>query len=197
MDNSGMDEPAPKIISRKEAQAQGLKRYYTGKPCKHGHIAERSVSDRKCLECNRSNVSRFRENHPESIRETNKKGWSKLSPEYKREKAKRYRTNNRESYLQGMRNHYEQNKAYYKQRRHETLRNLADQYNELSAEEQQRVDAIYAEANELNARDGARSWHVDHIKPLAKGGKHHPDNLQILTAEENLSKGAKYEAEDS
>jgi len=33
--------------------------------------------------------------------------------------------------------------------------------------------------------------HVDHIIPLSKGGLHHPDNLQILTAEENLKKGAK------
>jgi 5-methylcytosine-specific restriction endonuclease McrA len=35
--------------------------------------------------------------------------------------------------------------------------------------------------------------HVDHIRPLAKGGKHEPSNLQLLTPEENLKKGAKYE----
>ena len=29
-----------KIISHAEAKAQGLKRYFTGKPCKHGHVAE-------------------------------------------------------------------------------------------------------------------------------------------------------------
>jgi len=31
-------------------------------------------------------------------------------------------------------------------------------------------------------------YHVDHIHPLSKGGAHHPMNLQILTAEENLKK---------
>jgi len=31
--------------------------------------------------------------------------------------------------------------------------------------------------------------HVDHIHPLSKGGLHHQDNLQYLTAEENLRKG--------
>jgi len=29
---------------------------------------------------------------------------------------------------------------------------------------------------------------VDHVIPVAKGGLHHPDNLQIITAEDNLKK---------
>ena len=33
-------------------------------------------------------------------------------------------------------------------------------------------------------------WHVDHAIPLSKGGLHHPDNLQIISAEENLKKNA-------
>lgn len=35
-------------------------------------------------------------------------------------------------------------------------------------------------------------WHVDHIKPLAAGGLHHPSNLQVLSKFDNLSKGAKW-----
>lgn len=31
-------------------------------------------------------------------------------------------------------------------------------------------------------------YHVDHIIPIAKGGSHHPSNLQIITVEDNLSK---------
>lgn len=41
----------PKIISRAEAQARGLKRYFTGKPCKRGHTAERYVARKGCIEC--------------------------------------------------------------------------------------------------------------------------------------------------
>jgi hypothetical protein len=29
------------VISRQEALAQGVKRYFTGKPCCRGHVAER------------------------------------------------------------------------------------------------------------------------------------------------------------
>ena len=40
------------LISKQEAKAQGLKRYFTGKPCKHGHVAERLVSTATCILCN-------------------------------------------------------------------------------------------------------------------------------------------------
>jgi 5-methylcytosine-specific restriction endonuclease McrA len=34
-------------------------------------------------------------------------------------------------------------------------------------------------------------FHVDHIHPLSRGGKHHPSNLQILPAKINLRKRSK------
>jgi hypothetical protein len=39
------------IISRKDALAQGLKHYFTGKPCKREHVAPRFVSTRQCSAC--------------------------------------------------------------------------------------------------------------------------------------------------
>lgn len=50
------------------------------------------------------------------------------------------------------------------------------------------VERIYARAKEL------RQWFdvaVDHIIPLAKGGLHSPDNLQIIYRRENCRKGDK------
>ncbi len=46
-----MDMSAKPVISRVEAIAAGLKRYYTGEPCKHGHVAERYTTTSGCLEC--------------------------------------------------------------------------------------------------------------------------------------------------
>jgi hypothetical protein len=41
-----------RIISRADARAAGLTRYFTGRPCPAEHIAERFVSNKGCCECN-------------------------------------------------------------------------------------------------------------------------------------------------
>ena len=41
----------PEIITRKDAVARGLIRYFTGKPCKHGHVAERRTDTGNCTKC--------------------------------------------------------------------------------------------------------------------------------------------------
>jgi 5-methylcytosine-specific restriction endonuclease McrA len=63
---------------------------------------------------------------------------------------------------------------------------------DLTSEERIQIIKIYDEAKKISLRTGI-AHHVDHIKPLAKGGRHHPSNLQIITAEENLKKGSKWE----
>ncbi len=55
------------IVTRAEASALGLKRYFTGRPCKHGHVSQRYLSG-ACAECDR-----IREKHfsPEKRRAAN------------------------------------------------------------------------------------------------------------------------------
>ena len=43
--------PEQKLISKQEARALGLKRWFNGKPCKAGHITERWVNPSCCCEC--------------------------------------------------------------------------------------------------------------------------------------------------
>ena len=42
-----------KIVTRQEAIALGLDRYFTGKPCVNGHTSERNTKKRGCLACDR------------------------------------------------------------------------------------------------------------------------------------------------
>lgn len=39
-------------IPREEAAQRGFSRFWTGRPCKAGHISERFVSNRQCVACN-------------------------------------------------------------------------------------------------------------------------------------------------
>lgn len=59
-------------VSRVDARARGLKRYFTGKPCKRGHISERLVSIRKCCVCNTLAGVAWTALHPAKIALANK-----------------------------------------------------------------------------------------------------------------------------
>lgn len=56
--NAVMDEE-PVVIGSVEAKAQGRKTYFTGKPCKRGHIDQRLVANANCVQCNRDNSDAF------------------------------------------------------------------------------------------------------------------------------------------
>lgn len=59
-----MSQPVP-TMTRKEALAAGLTRFFTGQPCKNGHICERFTSDNRCRECNSDRLKARYANNPE------------------------------------------------------------------------------------------------------------------------------------
>ena len=62
-----------------------------------------------------------------------------------------------------------------------------NQYEKLSADDKFVIEECY-ELAQLRFKSTGIRWHVDHIIPLSKGGKHHPDNLQVVPAIWNMSK---------
>lgn len=91
--------------------------------------------------------------------------------------------------------HYEVNRGYYA---HKTKARRAIEKAAspawLTAEDRNWIEAIYAECAEITKRTGVKH-EVDHIVPLqgeSVSGLHVPWNLQILTAEQNRSKGHKH-----
>jgi hypothetical protein len=119
------------IISRKEAKQKNLKRYFTGKPCLRNHIAERLVSTKSCIECNKIHEKkyystpygkskraekdkRYKINNIEKIRERDRKRSKTL--QYKT-RAKEY---NQRDYVK------EKRRAYNKKYREENLEVLKE-----------------------------------------------------------------------
>jgi 5-methylcytosine-specific restriction endonuclease McrA len=87
------------VVTVEDAKAQGLKRYFTGLPCRYGHIAERYVSVRGCCAC-KSNPSRiaseakYRAANRAKIAE-NTANWRSKDPNRAKASAARYREENK------------------------------------------------------------------------------------------------------
>lgn len=65
----------------------------------------------------------------------------------------------------------------------------------LSEAEKAQISELYRHSRKLTRETGVKH-HVDHIKPLSAGGEHHPSNLQVIPATDNLRKGSKYKGRD-
>jgi hypothetical protein len=82
------------IITRQSAKAQNLTRYFTGKPCNFGHVAERLTCNTHCVECSagylRTHYTRNRESILASKKEyyrNNSEAIKQRSRDYRARKA--------------------------------------------------------------------------------------------------------------
>ena len=98
------------IIERRAALALGLVRYFTGRPCRHGHVCSRYSASGCCIDCSKLAEKKHRESNAESYaalkrnrREKTKSRDNQRGREYKeknkdqlREKRKIYNHKNKE-----------------------------------------------------------------------------------------------------
>lgn len=77
------------IISRSEAKQQNLNRYFTGEPCKRGHIAERITAKSYCVECKNARMREMRKSDANKLKESERRS----TPEYKARKNLNKRVN--------------------------------------------------------------------------------------------------------
>lgn len=97
------------IIGRVEAKAQGLKRYFTGKECKRGHIAERYVSNCACADCEIEKLRAAYHSDPEKHRERRRQ-YRMDNPEKEAESLRKYREANREKRSASWQRYYADNR---------------------------------------------------------------------------------------
>jgi hypothetical protein len=176
-----------KIISKEEAIKQGLKKYFTGVPCKNGHIAERFCYEDRCDMCKKKKDSRWRKNNLEKVKEC-KKDYYKNNVEKIKEKSKEYRKNNSEKIKEYFKEYHKHNIDNHRVRgakRRASKKNATPFWSNIT-----HIKQIYADAIRLEKSTGIK-YHTDHIVPLQGKtvcGLHVPDNLRNITYLENCSK---------
>jgi hypothetical protein len=145
-------------ITRAEAKAQGLITYYTDKPCKAGHVSERYVSKNQCVACGLAL----------SVK--------KVASGENAAKSKRYKATNpdRVAAQRGW-THARERGAH-----------LPEDFRTASSLITSTL-GFYMEARRLTQETG-KSYVVDHIIPLTRGGQHHPGNLRVISNAFNFAK---------
>lgn len=188
------------IISKEQAAERGLKRYFTGKPCRKGHIEERNMKGR-CYGCMRNASNKYHWRHRDEILLVLSE-YGKTSQKVK-ERRKKYHKENKEKRNLQKKEWYEKNKdkaiQYRKDRKDiyaAHARNRRAKYQEKHTIEDiefllkaQSFKCIYCK------KSVKKKYHVDHIVPIALGGSNKRENLQILCPPCNLSKNKKHPIE--
>ena len=185
--------------TRADAKAQGAKYYFTGEPCKHGHIAPRKTKG-ACVECLKVEWAQALETRAEYFKEYNKS-------EAGQKAKKGYYERNKDAVVAAAQARPDEDKRRYK-KNHKVAN--PDMYRELvslrrrrfrdatpkwlSPEQRMEIRLKYRLAIELSRATGIRHA-VDHEVPIQGEdvcGLHVPWNLQVITQEENLKKYNKH-----
>lgn len=81
------------------------------------------------------------------------------------------------------------NRAYLDDWQANRRASLVSDQEELTVNGKKEVRDFYKFRDVLNKAQGGAVFHVDHIHPISRGGKHHPSNLSVTTAKFNTEKG--------
>ncbi len=168
---------------------EGLRHYFTGKPCKNGHLEKRLVNCGTCMACSREKSLRYHYAHPQKAAEKarsflgNNPGYVEENRAKINAASKKYRAENTDLCTMRV--------AKLKLAKRRAVPGWFNEFDELVIQEAHRLCRVRKIATAVN-------WEIDHIVPISGKnvcGLHVAENVRVITASENRRKSNKYFSE--
>lgn len=160
------------IISRDEATSAGLTHYFTGVPCKHGHLDTRYTKTGGCSECMRCRVRAHSAANPEKKKLSDRRSYEKKRPE-RLAKAKVYREVNAESVSAIKKDWYERNrdevaakKKVYREENSDTLKAAKKRYYDANRDDRVRKSRQYYQDNRVEQLERMKVYREENRESL-------------------------------
>lgn len=190
------------VLLHSDAKLAGSTRYFTGEPCKFGHVTERMVSNRRCIACLLASRRAWEKAHPEKDAAARrariaakpehykalKAAWNKANPDGQAKRSRAWYLRNKEQADTASKRWVEENRGRANAR---VVRYHAERLQRTPAwADLGLIDDIYSLASVLRVHGGVQV-DVDHEVPLRGrkvSGLHTHHNLRLLDSTKNKSK---------
>ena len=224
------------LISRNEAILINQAWFFTGIPCKNGHIDKIGVKRQNCYQCRREYTKLQRLKNPEQINKIKRDSYHRNKEQISQKRKENYYlikdersayhkewySKNKETVIQKQKERYEEKKEEIKKYKYEYYKRNSEQikayFRELAKTKERQLSQqihlnrrmalkkttedgtvtkqfIFSLIDKQNSecvyckKDLNLGFHIDHIQPLSKDGKHISSNIQLLCPTCNISKG--------
>lgn len=148
--------------TRAEAMAIGVTRYFTGLPCKHGHVDERYTNSGTCAECSRVKQREKYHANPDVARARVRNQYA-ANPETARERSRQYRKENPDAAKATTQQWRSKNKA----KRNKIDRDGRKRRREVNPESEREYNRLWRASNPELAREYNKRYRTKRMKDAA------------------------------
>jgi 5-methylcytosine-specific restriction endonuclease McrA len=205
------------LITRLEAIEQNQSWFFTGIPCKNGHIDKIGVKRWNCYQCTRDYKKLQREKNPDIIKAQKKESYKRNFEKIAKKAKENYHLVKEERSLY-LKDYYQKNKEHLKEKAtkyfHENKESVY-KYKKVWSKTEKGINNTRAvkitrrNAGSIKASDIkllkeraknkcywcncdiSKGFHIDHYNPIYLGGKSNIDNLVLSCPKCNISKNKK------